>query len=101
MPQPQQPPAPEHAASLWPLVHAERAALAADLAGLTDQQWQTQSLCTGLTVHEVLAHLTAGASLNPLRWLAGVIRCRFDFGLVLESRGSWSPCVMVRPSGTA
>jgi len=27
----------------------------------------------------VLAHLTAGASLNPLRWLAGVIRCRFDF----------------------
>jgi len=79
MPQPQQPPAPERAASLWPLVHAERAALAADLAGLTDQQWQTQSLCAGLTVHEVLAHLTAGASLNPLRWLAGVIRCRFDF----------------------
>jgi uncharacterized protein (TIGR03083 family) len=32
-----------------------------------------------LTVREVLAHLTAGASLNPVRWLAGVIRCRFDF----------------------
>jgi len=30
-------------------------------------------------VHEVLAHITAGASLNPLRWMAGVIRCRFDF----------------------
>jgi hypothetical protein len=28
---------------------------------------------------EVLAHLTSGASLNPGRWLAGVIRCRFDF----------------------
>ena len=27
----------------------------------------------------MLAHLTAGASLNPVRWLAGVIRCRFDF----------------------
>jgi uncharacterized protein (TIGR03083 family) len=27
----------------------------------------------------VLAHLIAGASLNPVRWLAGVIRCRFDF----------------------
>jgi len=65
--------------SLWPLVHAERAALAADLAGLTDQQWTTPSLCAALTVREVLAHLTAGASLTPLRWLAGVLRCRFDF----------------------
>ena len=67
------------AAGSWPLVHAERAALAADLAGLTAEQWATPSLCTGLTVREVLAHLIAGASLNPVRWLAGVIRCRFDF----------------------
>ena len=73
------PRAPERAAGLWPLVHAERAALADDLAGRGDQQWQTQSLCIGLTVREVLAHITAGASLNPLRWMAGVIRCRFDF----------------------
>ena len=64
---------------LWPLVHAERAALAADLADLTDQQWATPSLCAGLTVREVLAHLASGASLNPVRWLAGVVRCRFDF----------------------
>ncbi|WP_225878646.1 maleylpyruvate isomerase family mycothiol-dependent enzyme [Spongiactinospora rosea] len=64
---------------VWPLVHAERAALAADLAELTDEQWATPSLCAGLTVREVLAHLTAGASLNAVRWLAGVIRCRFDF----------------------
>lgn len=48
-------------ASIWPLVHAERADLA------------------GLTVREVLAHLTAGASLNPVRWWFGVLRCRFDF----------------------
>jgi uncharacterized protein (TIGR03083 family) len=63
----------------WPLVHAERAALAADLAHLTDERWATPSLCTGLTVREVLAHLTAGARLNPVRWFAGVLRCRFDF----------------------
>jgi uncharacterized protein (TIGR03083 family) len=68
-----------HAAGIWPLIHAERAALAADLADLTAGQWATPSLCAGLTVREVLAHLTAGASLNPVRWLAGVIRCRFDF----------------------
>jgi uncharacterized protein (TIGR03083 family) len=65
--------------SIWPLIHAERAALADDLGELTGEQWAMPSLCTGLTVHEVLAHLTAGASLNPVRWMAGVIRCRFDF----------------------
>jgi uncharacterized protein (TIGR03083 family) len=69
----------QHASRIWSMVHAERAALAADLADLTDQQWATLSLCAGFTVRQVLAHLTAGASLNPVRWLAGVIRCRFDF----------------------
>jgi len=63
----------------WSLIHAERAALAAELAELTEQQWATRSLCDRFTVREVLAHLTAGASLNPVRWMAGVIRCRFDF----------------------
>jgi uncharacterized protein (TIGR03083 family) len=64
---------------IWPLIHAERAALADDLANLTDRRWTTPSLCTGLTVREVLAHLTSAANLNAVRWLAGVIRCRFDF----------------------
>ncbi|KES06043.1 hypothetical protein BU52_16620 [Streptomyces toyocaensis] len=64
---------------VWSLIHTERGALAADLADLTDEQWATPSLCVGLTVRHVLAHLTAGASLNAVSWLAGVIRCRFDF----------------------
>ncbi|MEV0703655.1 maleylpyruvate isomerase family mycothiol-dependent enzyme [Saccharopolyspora sp. NPDC050389] len=72
------------------MVHAERAALAADLADLTDEQWATPSLCTGLTVREVLAHLTAAASLNPARWLAGVIRCRFAGSPVRDRRRSAS-----------
>ncbi|MFC1438808.1 maleylpyruvate isomerase family mycothiol-dependent enzyme [Streptacidiphilus sp. N1-10] len=66
-------------AELWGMVHAERAALAEDLAGLVDAQWSTESLCTGFTVRQVVAHLTAGARLGPARWMAGVIRCRFDF----------------------
>jgi uncharacterized protein (TIGR03083 family) len=66
-------------ADVWPLIRMERAALASDLGELTEEQWTTQSLCAGLTVREVLAHLTAGASLNSVRWFAGVIRCRFDF----------------------
>lgn len=64
---------------VWPLIRTERAALAADLPDLTDEQWAAPSLCAGLTVREVLAHLTAGASLNAVSWLVGVIRCRFDF----------------------
>jgi uncharacterized protein (TIGR03083 family) len=63
----------------WAAVHAERAALAADLAELSDDQWRTTSLCTELTVREVLAHLTAGATLTFPRWFAGVLRHRFDF----------------------
>jgi uncharacterized protein (TIGR03083 family) len=64
---------------LWKLIRVERAALADDLTGLTDDRWTTQSLCTEFTVRETLAHLTAAANLNPVQWLAGVIRCRFDF----------------------
>jgi uncharacterized protein (TIGR03083 family) len=71
---------------IWDLVHAERAALAADLAGLTDEQWATPSLCAGLTVRQVLAHLTAAAGLTPMRWMWGVIRCRFDFDKQVEMR---------------
>ena len=76
----------DHASGTWSLVHAERAALAADLADLTGQQWETESLCAGLTVRQVLAHLTAGASLSSVRWLAGVIRCRFDFDKMVAMR---------------
>ncbi|WP_202637771.1 maleylpyruvate isomerase N-terminal domain-containing protein [Bailinhaonella thermotolerans] len=45
-------------------MYAERAALAADLTALTEDQWATPSLCEGLTVREVLAHLTA-ETLDP------------------------------------
>ena len=41
---------------MWSTVAAERGALAADLADLSDQQWKTPSLCDGWTVREVLAH---------------------------------------------
>jgi uncharacterized protein (TIGR03083 family) len=70
---------PRSATDIWSMIHAERAALAADLAQLTEEQWVTRSLCDQFTVREVLAHMTAGASLNPVRWMLGVIRCRFDF----------------------
>jgi uncharacterized protein (TIGR03083 family) len=62
---------------LWPLVHAERAALAGDLAGLDDEQWERPTLCNSWTVEEVVAHLTAAASINMWKWLRSMALSRF------------------------
>ncbi|SNT55705.1 TIGR03083 family protein [Asanoa hainanensis] len=65
-------------ATLWPAVHTERAALAADLAGLDDKQWAHPTLCGDWVVEEVVAHLTAGASITMARWLVSIVGARFD-----------------------
>ncbi|WP_312030436.1 maleylpyruvate isomerase family mycothiol-dependent enzyme [Actinomycetospora sp. TBRC 11914] len=65
----------------WPAVHAERAALVADLADLTPQQWATRSLCPEWTVEETVAHLSATASTGRLRWIRSAVGARFDFAL--------------------
>lgn len=61
------------------MVHAERAALIDDLAGLDAQQWQQQSLCDQWSVHDVLAHLVDTARATRTRFVAGLARARFDF----------------------
>ncbi|MEX5270873.1 maleylpyruvate isomerase family mycothiol-dependent enzyme [Kocuria sabuli] len=66
---------------LWSAIHAERAALAEDLAGLTGDQWTEPSLCGQWSVEEVVAHLTAAASIGRVRWLRSVLGARFDFDL--------------------
>lgn len=72
--------------ALWSATHAERAALAEDLTGLTDAQWGQPSLCGRWVIEEVVAHLTAAASIGPLRWLASVLGTRFDFDLHNDRR---------------
>jgi uncharacterized protein (TIGR03083 family) len=56
---------------IWPVVHAERRALAADLADLTPEQWETPSLCAGWSVHDVLAHMVATAKETRRRSFSG------------------------------
>jgi uncharacterized protein (TIGR03083 family) len=73
-------------ATLWAAAHAERAALADDLARLTPSQWAARSLCTRWTVEETVAHLTAAASTGPWRWLRSVLGARFDFALHNDRR---------------
>jgi uncharacterized protein (TIGR03083 family) len=70
----------------WQLVAAERAALVADLERLDEDRWREPSLCAGLSVEEVVAHLTAGASSGSLRWFAGLARCRFDVDRMVDMR---------------
>jgi uncharacterized protein (TIGR03083 family) len=61
------------------MIHAERAALAADLEGLPDEQWATPSLCEGWTVQEVLGHMTATAKSTPARFFRGLTAAGFKF----------------------
>lgn len=64
---------------VWPIVHAERAALIADLELLEDARWAQASLCPGWTVHDVAAHLVDTALTTRLGFLWGLARARFDF----------------------
>ncbi|HKR71381.1 MAG TPA: maleylpyruvate isomerase family mycothiol-dependent enzyme [Streptosporangiaceae bacterium] len=62
---------------LWALAHAERAALAEDLSGLSAEQWRHDTLCGEWDVEQVVAHLTAAASLNRRQWLRSMLGARF------------------------
>jgi uncharacterized protein (TIGR03083 family) len=98
-------------ASLWSLASAERAALADDLTGLDAGQWRQPTLCGRWVVEDVLAHLTAAASVGRLRWLASIVGARFDADLhnarrMAEHRGATSAETLDRfrqvvPSTTA
>lgn len=71
---------------LWSAAHAERAALAEDLAALDDAQWAQPSLCGRWVIEEVVAHLTAAASTGMVRWIASAVDARFDFDLHNDRR---------------
>lgn len=71
---------------LWALLHEERAALAADLAELDQDQWHHETLCGDWDVEQVLAHLTAAASLNRWRWLRSMVGAGFRPGVHNQRR---------------
>jgi uncharacterized protein (TIGR03083 family) len=65
-------------ADVWPTIHGERKALAADLDGLADDKWASTSLCAEWTVRDVLAHMTATARLSPPQFFAKMIASGFS-----------------------
>jgi uncharacterized protein (TIGR03083 family) len=71
---------------LWDIVSTERGALAEDLSTLTDSQWNSPSLCSGWTVRDVLAHMSATASLNPATFFLNFAKAGFNFGSFAETQ---------------
>jgi uncharacterized protein (TIGR03083 family) len=69
---------------IWPAVHAERKALAADLRGLSDEDWAKPSLCGRWTVRDVLAHMTSAAKLTPYAFFGNMVASGFSFDKVQE-----------------
>jgi uncharacterized protein (TIGR03083 family) len=64
---------------IWPVVHSERKALAEDMQSVDEAQWSTPSLCPGWTVREVLAHMSATASMTPASFLPKLASSGFRF----------------------
>jgi uncharacterized protein (TIGR03083 family) len=69
---------------IWPVVHTERRALAADLRDLSTEGWATTSLCSDWTVRDVLAHMTSTAQLTPPAFFGKLIGSGFSFDKVQE-----------------
>jgi len=64
----------------WTYVEAERRSLAALLEGLTDEQWESPSLCARWRVRDVAAHVAMTPAGAPSTWeiVTGVARARGD-----------------------
>jgi uncharacterized protein (TIGR03083 family) len=78
---------------VWPAIHAERKALAAELDGISEEAWGTRSLCSDWTVQDVLAHMTAtsklsGASFFPKLIGSGFSLHRMQAKDIARERGS-------------
>lgn len=65
---------------IWPVVHTERKSLASDMTGLPSERWSAESLCTGWTVRDVLAHMTATAKVTPANFFPKLIGSGLNFG---------------------
>jgi len=78
----------------WPVIHAERAALLADLRPLTPDRWTSRSLCDRWTIRQVLAHMISTARMTPPKFFVGFLGAGFNFqsfsdrGVARESAGS-------------
>ena len=86
---------------VWPTIHDERGALAADLAGMGEDRWDTPSLCGEWTVRDVMAHMTATAKIGPPQFFSKLVGSGFNFKRlqakdIAAERGSSSADTLAR-----
>jgi uncharacterized protein (TIGR03083 family) len=77
---------------LWRHIHTERRALAEALEGLSDEQWQQQSLCPGWSVKDVAAHVISNPQLH-WRHMPGMLARNIGRGynaMVFRETKRWS-----------
>ncbi len=72
--------------SPWPAIHAERDALAADLASIDQAGWDTPSMCSRWTVRQTLGHMTATARMTPPQFFLSMARSGFSFDKMTDER---------------
>jgi uncharacterized protein (TIGR03083 family) len=65
-------------------IAAERRDLAAVLTGLPEQQWDTQTLCAGWRVREVVAHMTMPFRYSTSHFLLGMLKARGNFARMAD-----------------
>lgn len=61
----------------WEMIRAERGRLADDLEALRPAGWSAPTLCADWSVEDVVAHLTAGASIGRWGWLRSIAGAGF------------------------
>ena len=61
------------------MANVERAALLADLEGLTDGQWATLTVCDPWTVRHLVAHMTAVGHQTASNFVRGFLTSGFSF----------------------
>jgi uncharacterized protein (TIGR03083 family) len=66
------------------LIAGERRDLAAVLAGLPTESWDSPTLCAGWRVREVVAHITMPFRYRPPRFAAEMIRSRGSFSRMAD-----------------
>ncbi len=86
---------------IWPVIHAERQALAADLRSLTSDQWVAASYCSDWSVRDVVAHMTATAKITPVTFFmklaaAGFSLTRLQAKDILVEKGNSTADTLAR-----
>jgi uncharacterized protein (TIGR03083 family) len=71
-------------AQTWKMIHAERAAMADTLEGLTSDQWSEQSLCRGWTVGDAAGHILRGAEQTPGHFMSRMAMNGFQFNTMMD-----------------